>query len=414
MVQSTPTTGTKPARESAGRASRARLIAARVLVVVATVLAAVSVVAGYVRYQALDTGTVQDTAGELIADEPIRNEIAAELVDELYSNVDVAAALQTRLPADQRRLAGPLASVFREFADRAATRLLERPRVQSLWVGSVATAHQELVKLLNDRGTAIRTSNGEVILDLRPLVIQLGDQIAIVGSVGNRLPSDAGQVVIMKSDELRTVQRATHLLDVLGLYLGFVTLLIAALAVWLAKGRRRTTLRALAIGFIIAGLLVLVLRRIVGNEVVDALAGTGPSSEAVRNAWNILTSLLVDGGRTLAGLGVLVLVGVWLAGETRSGVAARRELAPLFARWEIAYGAAAAFLLLLVWWGPTAQLERVQFVVVFAVLLGLGVWALRRLTLQEHPDAAEEPASAPFRRLWESRKSSSPTPTPPS
>jgi len=413
MVSSTPTTGSEAASEKTVSHARTRLIASRSLVVLATLLAAVSVVATYVRYQALDTNTVENTAGELIAQDSIRNQIAADLVDGLYANVDVSAELQKRLPADQKALAGPIAGALRELADRAAARLLERPRVQRLWVASVATAHGELVKLLDDRGTALRTTNGVVVLNLRPLVIQLGDQIAIFGNLGRRLPQDAGQITIMKSDQLRQAQRATHLLDTLGRFLPYLTLLIAALAVWIAKGRRRETLRGLAIGAIIAGLLVLALRRILGNHVVDALAGTDTSTDAIRDSWNILTSLLVDGGRTLAGIGVIALVGVWYAGETHSGVAARRELAPLVARWEIAYGAAAAFLLILVWWGPTAQLRRVEFVLVFAVLLGLGVWALRRMTMREHPDAANEPASAPFHRLRGSRGSSPPASTPP-
>jgi hypothetical protein len=179
-----------------------------------------------------------------------------------------------------------------------------------------------------------------------------------------------------------------------------VTLGIAAIAVWLAEGRRRTTLRSLAIGAIVAGLLVLVARRIVGNQVVDALAPPGTTNGAVGDAWDVLTSLLVDGGRTLAGLGALLLIGTWLAGDTRSARASRRELAPPIARREIAYGSAAALLLLFVWWAPTVQLRRVEFVYASAVLLALGVWALRRLTLHEHPNAGDEPASSPFAHAW--------------
>jgi len=50
----------------------------------------------------------------------------------------------------------------------------------------------------------------------------------------------------------------------------------------------------------------------------------------------------------------------------------------------------------MVWWGPTAQFRRVQVVIAMAILLALGIWALRRLTLREYPDAAEQPATAPF------------------
>ena len=69
-------------------------------------------------------------------------------------------------------------------------------------------------------------------------------------------------------------------------------------------------------------------------------------------------------------------------------------------RWEIAYGAATAFVLLMVWWGPTVQFRRPQYVLVFAVLVAVGTWALRRLTVAEHPQAGSEPASRPFTHAW--------------
>jgi hypothetical protein len=343
---------------------------------------------------------VKGTATDLISNDAIRTQISGDLVDQLYGNVDVAAALQQRLPAGSQQLAAPIAGALRELANRAAVRLLERPRIQAVWIASVTAAHRQLLRLLNDRGTALRTQNGEVVLDLRPLLIQLGDQIAIVGNLASRLPPDAGQIAIMKSNDLRTAQRGTHLLDILGRFLWIVTLGLAALAVWLAAGRRRTTVRSLAIGLIVAGLLVLVIRRVVGHEVVNALSPPGSTSTSVSDAWNIFTGLLVDGGRTVVGIGLVALLGTWLTGGTRSALATRRELAPLLARWGIAYGAAAVFLLLLVWWGPTVQLRRPQAVLAMAILLALGTWALRRLTLSEHPDAGDEPASAPFSRMW--------------
>ena len=232
---------------------------------------------------------MRNSAAELIADPAVRNEIAATLVDQLYANVDVAGALQQRLPADQQALAAPIAGALRELANRAAVTLLERPRIQALWVDSVAVSHQQLLKLLNDRGTAIRTTNGNVVLSLRPLVIQLGDRVAIVGRLADRLPPNAAQITIVKSDNLRTAQRVTHGLEIAGRFLWIITLVLAAVAVWLARGRRRGILKGLAIGVIVAGLVVLVIRRVAGNYVVDSLTSAGTTREAVRQSWTILT-----------------------------------------------------------------------------------------------------------------------------
>ena len=257
---------------------------------------------------------------------------------------------------------------------------------------AVAAAHGELLRLLDDRGRAISTNGGEVSIDLRPLVIDLGERISIVGNVADRLPPDAGKIVIVRSDKLRQTQRIVHLLDIGGRVLWFLALIVAGIALWLAAGRRRETLRALAIGAIVGGALLLVARRVAGNHILDALVEPGSAREAAGDAWDIVTALLVDGGRTLLGFGVILLIGAWAAGPTDLARRWRGRLAPHIARWEIAYGAAAGLLLLLVWWGPTVQLHRWNLVLCFAVLLAIGVWAFRRQTLQEYPQAARPPA----------------------
>src|SRR5215204_3563166 len=166
-----------------------RMVLVRVLVVVGALFAVLSLLAGYVRYQALDTDTVEETAGELIADDAIRDQIAATLVDQLFANVDVEAGLEQRLPPDQRGLAGPIAGAVRLGADRAAQRLLERPRAQELWVRTIEATHRNLLRILEDETGPVSTEGGDLVLDLQPLVIQLGNQVAIVGRIDERLRS---------------------------------------------------------------------------------------------------------------------------------------------------------------------------------------------------------------------------------
>ena len=363
------------------------MLLARVLVVLAALFAVLALLAGFIRYQALDNETFSDTAADLIANDTIRDQIALSLVDGLYANVDVAASLEERLPPDQQGLAGPIAAVSRELADRAAIRVLERPRAQDLWVQSLSTTHEQLLRVLDDDLTAVSTEGGVVVLNLRPLVVQLGDRVAIVGRVAERLPDDAGRIEVMEAEQLGLAQDVTHWLDVLGRFLWIVPFLLGALAIWLAGDRRRSIVRELAIGAIIAGTLVLVVRALAGNYMVDNLVKTESVRPAASETWEILTALLRDGGRTVVGLGIVLLIGVWLVGPSARAVAVRRRLAPWLERPEIAYGAAALLLALLVWWGPTAQVRRWQLVLVFAVMLGLGVAALARAARADEESA---------------------------
>jgi hypothetical protein len=125
--------------------------------------------------------------------------------------------------------------------------------------------------------------------------------------------------------------------------------------------------------------------RIAGAYVVDQLATTESVEVAAGDAWDILTAPLRDGGLTVIGLGVLLLVAVWIAGPSNRATRSREWLAPYIARPEIAFGAAAALLALLVWWGPTVQTHRWQLVLAAAVVLALGVEVLRRQTAKEFP-----------------------------
>jgi hypothetical protein len=365
------------------------MLVVRILVLLGALLAILSLLAGYIRFQALDTDTVEATAGELIADEDIRNEIAATLVDQLFANVDVEQVLEEQLPASQKGLALPIAGAIRLGADRAAQQLLERPRAQELWVRTIAASHRNLLRVLEDDTGPISTEDGSVVLDLQPLLIQFGDRVAILGRVNERILArpDAGRITIVEADQLETAQDLTQLLKVLGMWLWLMPLALWALALWLARGRRRDILRMIGVSAIVAGLLVLVIRRIAGSVVVDELADTESLQKAAGDAWDILTQQLQDGGITLTGIGLLLLVAVWIAGPSSSATGARGWLAPYIARAEIAFGGAAVLLGLLVWWGPTVQTQRWQLVLATAIFLALGVEVLRRQTAKEFPDS---------------------------
>jgi hypothetical protein len=241
--------------------------------------------------------------------------------------------------------------------------------------------------VLDDDVTAVSTEGGYVVLDLQPLVVQVGEQVAILGRVGTRLPEDTGRIRIMKADDLETAQDLTQLFKKVAAVIVFVPFILLAIALWLARGRRRAVLRTAALGLIGVGLLVLIVRKVGGSYVVDNLVETDSVRPAAQASWDIFTSLLADGAWTVIGIGLVALLGVWLAGPSRSGTVVRRDLAPFAVRPDIAFGTAAVLYLLLLLWGPTAQTHRWPFVLTAAFLLALGVEALRRQILREHPGA---------------------------
>jgi hypothetical protein len=373
---------------------RWRRITVWVLIVLAGLIGLVSALTVWANRQALETDRWVATSSRLLEDDEIRGALSLYLVDQLYTDVDVAAELRGALPDEVKPLAAPIAGGLRELSVRAADSLLSRPGVQTLWREANRRAHEAFLAIVEDKGQFLRTSEGDVVLDLRPLVEQLADRIGLTeAQVEQRLGPDAGRIVIMESDQLGTVQTAVELIRKLSIWLAIAILVLFALAVYLAEGRRRETLRAVGITFVVVGALLLVVRRVAGDWIVDTLASSEPVRAPASNAWLIGTDLLAGIAWTAIAYGVIVILAAWVAGPTRWAVSLRQRLAPsLRDRPGLVYAIVGLLYLLVVAWGPTPAFRQPWSILIFAALTGLGVEALRRLTIREFP-AGSTPAS---------------------
>jgi hypothetical protein len=371
------------APESRG-SSRIRLIAARVLTVVAILLALVGMLAFYVAHTALDAAGFETISRNMIENDAIRTQVANTAVDQLYANVDVEAAIAERLPPAQKGLAPVLAGLSRSGADQAAVAALERPRVQTAWVELTTRTQRQLVRLLDDKNQFIQTDGGKVVLDLRPIIIQLGDQIVVIQRAAEKLPASAGRITIIDESQLETAQTITRILRSVANWMWLVALAVAALAIWLARGRRRIELRALAIGVLLVGLLLLVVRRAAGAYLVDHLAKDDSAKPAVRDAWSILTQVLADRAWVWITLGVVTLVGVWFVGETDRAARARRAAQPILENRLTTYAIVAGSVLVLGLLVPLFARGWTISLFLLALVI-VGVEVVRNIVLREAP-----------------------------
>lgn len=122
-----------------------------------------------------------EASSRLLEDDDVRELVAAELVDSLFSGPDLEARIQAALPPELAGLAGPATGLLREAALPAAERPLGRPATQRLWRDANRIAHQRLIALLDgdDDGRLLTASDGDVVLDLRPLIERLGAQVGV-------------------------------------------------------------------------------------------------------------------------------------------------------------------------------------------------------------------------------------------
>jgi hypothetical protein len=378
-----------------GHLSRRRRIGIWSLIVLASVIGLITILTVWVNRQLLDNNQFRKASTQLIQDQKIRGALSVYVVDQLYNNVDVAGQLEKQLPKPIKPLAGPVAAGLRQPAVDAVNFLLSKPRVQQAFVNATGIAHQKLVNVLeNKTGYGIDTGNGVVTVDLSALVKELGTQLGLPAAALDKIPAGTGVITVMKSDQLSAAQTGVRAIKVLSVWLIVLVLFLYGLAVYLAHGHRRSTLRNIGWAFVLVGLLVLVVYRVTGNYAVNGLVQPA-NRTAAHHVWLIESSILADTGRAIVFYGLVMVLGGILAGPHSFAISFRRWMAPTLARRPgMSWGILAGAYLLLVLWGPTHALRTVWGVLLLGALVAAGFEALRRQTLAENPDAAEHHGEA--------------------
>jgi hypothetical protein len=369
--------------------SRGRRRTVKGLVILGSVLAFLSVFAIWTERQALNTDDWVSTSDHLIQNQTIRAAVGDYLVDQLYENVDVEAELKDILPGDTKDLAGPAAGGLRQVAGDGAEKVLETSTAQTLWEDANRSAHEQLVAVLEDEGDTVSTDEGNVSLNLGTLLTNLADQVGIGQDLAEKLPPDAGQIEILRSDELKTAQNIAIAIKGLALVLSILTFAAFAAAIYLSREGRWVTVLASGIGLVAAGFAVIVARQIAGGIVVDQLVVTESAKPAGEAAWSIATSLMTSIATTVIVVGLLFAIAGWLASPTGSARATRRVIAPVL-RHHAAYVYTGLGLIVCFYFlsGPTQGLRSFLTTLIVAAMAAFGIHELRKQTAEEDPDAS--------------------------
>jgi hypothetical protein len=376
----------------------------KALTVLASILGFLAVFSVWAERQLLETDTWTETSTEMLEDEAIKVSVADYLVDQLYANVDVQAELEQRLPPDADGLAGPAAGGLRELTTRAAEEALGRPRVQELWEDANRRAHGQLLAIVEGESEAVRLQGDRVVLDLGGPLTEVSERAGVSGDLVEKIPDDAGELTILRSDQIGTAQDIVSALKGLAVLLTALALGLFGLAVYLARGWRPEALRTAGVAFVLIGLAVLAARALAGTYVVDELATTASVEPAAESVWEIGTSLLRASAVAMIGYGVVIIFGAWLAGHSRVATELRRAVAPyLRERWT-AYLGASMIILLILWWNPTPGTSRLVPTLILAALIVAGFEALRAVALRDFPDAQRGDSWAAIREFASLRR----------
>jgi hypothetical protein len=258
-----------------------------VLVVVFSLLLALTYVVAWGHYVVLTERGFQKTVVPVGTDPAVTATIAATLTDQIYTSLDAQQVVANALPPRADFLAGPITNATKGYVQNAVTTVLQSSQFQTLWKQAVDFAHAQLLSVLKGNSQAIKTTNGQVVLDLVPLLNAALQSLEtfISGVVGhsvnlptltasdvpasacqrisaalNRpLPSTCGQIPLFPSNRLDQARRLVRIFNGVFVLLLILTPVAAALALWLSRRRRRTLLQ-LSAGAVLA---LVVIRRVV-------------------------------------------------------------------------------------------------------------------------------------------------------
>ena len=261
---------TKPKR------SRGRTIGSWVMIVLACLLAVLSVVVVYTRNELLNTDTFVATVGPLAKDPNVQQTVATKVSDNLVARTDLQQKIVDALPARADFLANPITGAVHTATYQITLKLVQSSQFQKLWETALRQSHEQLDNvLLGKKVGAFQSTNGQVTVDLTQVENEAKKQLSAHGlSVFNKVPNYNGApFVLFQSAQLAKLQRWIRFLNNLALVLPIVTVLLLAGAVLVARDRRRGLVHATA-GLAVSMAVLLIAANVGRNQYLASLKVT--------------------------------------------------------------------------------------------------------------------------------------------
>lgn len=395
----TPETGGRP-EPAAGPSSRGRRIFVNSLLVVATVLLVVAIFAVWANRLLFNPDNWSNTSSQLLQSQTIRSATASYATDQLYANVDVAGTIKSALPRQLQPLADPAAGALRNVAVQGIDLALTRPRIQDLWAKANRAADQAFIAIAEGKKGTVSVDQGVVTLDLASLVDSVASRLGLPSNLAAKLPPSIAKLTILKSDQLTFVQNGGRAVKGLALLLTILVPVMYALAVLLARGRRRRTLMLVGIGAVVGGIVAILGRHLLNTQITNSLVSEASLRPAVSDVVSIATQMEHQIAAAVIAFGIALIIAAWFAGPARVARTSREAIAPFLREHPLeTYGIVLGLMGLIFVWDPIHATGTLAGIIVFTLLALLGTFLLRRQTAEEFPEARKGAATAKLRSL---------------
>ena len=305
---------------------RPRTIFSIIVFVLATILTPIAVTGHWAHSTVIDAERYIETVGPIGASPEVQAAFAEVVTDSIVEQVDTESIVNDFLggilpnSAVTDRLSGPIATGINGLIGQAVDTFVTSDAFTTAWLALNTAAQKGFIALLqNEPSGPIEIQGDDVVLNLDS-VIKLAQDRLVEGGI-----SFAANITVPETDKQFVLMSAPALSQARTFYafsapfLSWIMVLIAALfivAILLARRRARTTV---AVGIVVIGSsLLLYAGTVLGEGAVNnQFAGSIFESAAVV-VYQTFLAYLISGLQSLAVLGVIVIIGGWLAGRTNS------------------------------------------------------------------------------------------------
>jgi hypothetical protein len=377
-----------------------------ILIVLGCVLAPGAVLGVWAGNQISNTDRWVATVEPLIHDPAIQNVLTDKITNQITSHLNLAgninqAAAQlnskglTRISSLLTTFGSQIVSSATGFIHSTVHSVIASPAMTNAWVQVNTVAHQSLVKLLSGRGGgAVTSSNGQIVLNLGPLItVAKQDLVARGFSLANSIPNINPTVALFEAKNLGKAQAGYRLITDLIIVQPIVVLVLLGAGVYVARRRRRALIGA-GLG-LAASMLVLAVGLLIGRSIyLSSVPSSVLPSDAAAAAFDAFVHFIKVGLRVVLAVGLVVAIGAFFTGpsraavRTRSGLKSGMEWIRNFAegkgvsagpvghwtylhRRSLRIAAVGVVALIFVFWGEPTALVVILLVVILLVLLGL-------------------------------------------
>jgi len=414
-------------RQGNGAAHRRRFswraFAATVLIVLGCVLAPVAVLGVWAGNEVSDTGRWVATVEPLVHDPAMQNYLTDQITNQITSRINItgtvdqaAAQLNSRgLPKIGSLLSqfGPqIASSVTGFIHSTVHSVVSSQAFATAWVQVNTVAHQALVQVLSGRGGgAISTSNGQIVLNLGPLIAVAKEDLVAHGfKLASSIPPVTPTLALFQAKDLGKAQSLYRLITTLKIVLPILALVLIGAGVYVARGRR-LALVAAGLG-LVASMLVLAIGLLIARSIyLSSVPSNVLPADVAAATFDAFVHFIKEGLRVVLAVGLVVAAGAFFTGPWHTAVQTRSALKSgvdwirhfgerrgvstgPFGQWTYAHrrslriGAVALFVLIFVFWGQPTALVVILLVVLLLVVLGLIELIARPAAESETPSQA--------------------------